>query len=94
MSNFNFKPCHLLFGIDLNSKKEKDVDIILNYALFTIYKSLVGKEFKKKRTKERLLHISIYLLDYRLQGSEVSEVHVLFVVVRPSSDKLCTSRSC
>ena len=45
MSNFNFKPCHLLFGIDFNSKKEKDVDIILNYALFTIYKSFVGKEF-------------------------------------------------
>ena len=34
MSNFNFKPCHLLFGIDFNSKKEKDVDIILNYPLF------------------------------------------------------------
>ena len=45
MSNFNFKPCHLSFGIDFNSKKEKDVDIILNYALFTIYKSFVGKEY-------------------------------------------------
>ena len=33
----------ILFGIDFNSKKEKDVDIILNYALFTIYKSFVGK---------------------------------------------------
>ena len=43
ISNFNFKPCHLLFGIDFNSKKEKDVDIILNYALFTFYKSFVGK---------------------------------------------------
>ena len=70
MSNFNFKPCHLLFGIDFNSKKEKDVDIILNYALFTIYKSFVGKESKKKTTKKRLLHIFIYVLIYRLQIEE------------------------
>ena len=72
MSNFNLKPCHPLFGIDFNSKKKKDVDIIFNYALLTIYKSFVGKEFKKKKTKQRLLHILFYLpvLNYCLQIEE------------------------
>ena len=36
----------------------------------TIYKSFVGKEFKKKTTKKRLLHIFIYLLSYPLQNIE------------------------
>ena len=61
MCNFNFKPCHLLFGIDFNSKKEKDVDIILNYALFTIYKSFVRKEFKRKQLKRDFF---IFLFTY------------------------------
>ena len=49
MSNFNFKPCHLLFGIEFNSKKKRDVDIIINsmhVLLFT--KALFEKNLKRK----------------------------------------------
>ena len=70
MTDFNFEPRYLLSGIHFNSKKRKDIDIILNYALFSIYKSFVGKEVKKKRTEQRLVHILFYLLNYRLQVEE------------------------
>ena len=67
MSNLNFKPCHLLFGLDIDIK---DIDIILNYALFTIYKRFIEKEFKKKRNKREtssyyVLPIEISFTDRR-----------------------------
>ena len=70
LPNFHFKPCNISSGIAFSSKKKKDVDIILNYALFTIYKSFAGEESKRKRTIQRLIHILFYLLNYRLQIEE------------------------
>ena len=70
LQNFHFQPCLIVSGISFSSKEKSDVDIILNYALYTIYKCFAGKESKRKITIQRLINILFYLLRYRLQIEE------------------------
>ena len=64
ISDFKLKHMYIIFGYDLSSRNKKDIDIILNYAMFSIYKSFVKKE---KRTKHKLKNILYYLLKYRFE---------------------------
>ena len=51
MSNFKFRPCHLLFGINFNSNEEKDVDLLFELCTFHHLQQLCWKRIKKEKNK-------------------------------------------